>query len=115
MSREEEELASMRAICPSASVVVDGNVRAVFLPEFPFQANSVSRRMDLILYPGPHTGYASRLFFSECIDCTRRDGTKPNWQTAVVAGRTWSTPSWKDVPADLPWTEMLGAHLRALL
>lgn len=109
MSREERELAQIRQISPEASIVVDGGVRAVLLPGFQFRVGSFQKAMDLLLYPGQHGGYVTRLFFRE-----RVDGRGPNWNPAVVAGSQWWAPSWNGVSPELPWTQMLAAHLRAL-
>lgn len=115
MSREEQELARLRVLSPEASLIVDGGVRAVFLPAFKFLVGGISRTMDLLLYPGPHSSYDTRLFFREKIALTRADGSTPNWQEVVVAGSNWHAVSWSGVSAQLPWPEMLTAHLRALV
>jgi hypothetical protein len=65
--------------------------------------------MDLLLYPSSHSGYVTRLFFAHKID-----GRGANWTQHRVADRSWWAPSWKDVTADLAWTAMLCAHLRAV-
>lgn len=114
VSCAEEALASIRKFSPEASVVVDGGVRAVYLPAFRFRFGEQTRSSDLLLYPGSHNGYPSRLFFRERIECTRGDGSAPNWQDAVIAGSKWWSPSWTGVSADLPLPAMLTAHLRAL-
>lgn len=114
MSGGEQGLASIRKLSPQASVVVDGGVRAIFLPGFRFRVGAQTRTSDLLLYPGAHNSYPSRLFFRERIECTRGDGSAPNWQDAVIAGSKWFSPSWSGVPADLALPAMLTAHLRAL-
>lgn len=114
VSAGEQRLASIRKLSPQASVVVDGAVQAFFLPEFRFRVGAQIQTSDLLLYPGPHNSYPSRLFFRNRIECTRSDGSAPNWQDAVIAGSKWFSPSWTGVSAELPLPAMLTAHLRAL-
>ncbi len=102
-------LDQVRSEYPQAVPVVDGVVTAVLLPNMKFRAAGAEQQMDLLLYPGQHGGYISRLFFKEKIE-----GCAANWNQFAVGGRTWWAPSWNNVPPTMPMLQMLGAHLRAV-
>jgi hypothetical protein len=61
---------------------------------------------DALLSLQPHSGYASRLFLSQPIA-----GRGVNWTVHSVLGRTWHTPSWRDVAPGRA-IEMLFQHLK---
>ena len=100
---------ALKALHEKARLLSEGGTSAVLLPGFRFRSRQKDRQMDLLLYPAAHSGYATRLFFSEKLaECSG------NWNRFRVADREWWAISWKDVPANLPWPAMLCAHLRAV-
>lgn len=107
----EEELAAIQALHPSASLHKESDAPVVLLPDFRFRSSLGREKMNLLLYPSPHSGYATRLFFERKLEGA---GRSQNWTIHTVLGHSWWAPSWKDVAAGQPWTSMLFAHLRAV-
>lgn len=111
MSEAAIEFAALQALHPSASLHTENSVSVAYLPDFKFRAGGKGVQMALLLYPGSHSGYVTRLFFERSLPGA---GPSNNWAQHTVLGRTWWAPSWKDVTPDQPWTSMLCAHLRAV-
>lgn len=115
MSPDDTQLASVRAINPDAQLLTEGGHRYLYLPHQPVHVGESRREIDALLCPGPHTGYATRLFLAEPIPERERIGGQPaNWTVHSLLGRTWHTWSWQNVSASLPLPQMLLAHLHAL-
>jgi hypothetical protein len=89
--------------------MVEGGTRYIYLPELKVTVGAADRVLDALLCPGPHNGYTSRLFLSTPI--SERGANWSQWQ---IFGRTWHTWSWQNVPAELPWIQIVLEHLRAL-
>lgn len=105
----EAAFVGLKAMHPAAVLIKEGGKPVAFLPAFGFTAGTATHRMDLLLVPFAHSGYVTRLFFERQIE-----GRGSNWKQLRVAERNWWAPSWNHVPANLPWTQMLLAHLRAV-
>ena len=105
---EAAEFARLKELHEAAQLMREGGNPAVFLPAFGFQGDLQDQRMDLLLYPQNHAGYATRLFFERA----RRTGN--NWGPHRVCNRDWFAPSRQGVRADQPWLAILMAHLRAV-
>jgi hypothetical protein len=105
----DEALTGLRAICEQPEVLGEGGTKYIFLPNLKVSVAGTLRTLDGLLCPGPHNGYATRLFLSQPF--TERGANWTRWQ---ILGRTWHTWSWKDVPASLPLIQMVLEHLRAL-
>lgn len=101
--------AGLKAMHPTAVLLNEGGGGVAYLPAFGFTAAGRALRMDLLLVPFAHSGYVTRLFFEHQIA-----GRGANWKQHRVAERNWWAPSWNHVPANLSWTQMLLAHLRAV-
>jgi len=99
----------LRAMHAAATLLKEGGQPVALLPGFGFVAAGQSQRMDLLLVPFAHSGYVTRLFFERQIP-----GRGANWKQHRIAERNWWAPSWNNVPANLSWTQMLSAHLRAV-
>jgi hypothetical protein len=108
MTDTAAEFEKLKALHVGAVLLSEGGNPVVYLPDFSFRAVGKDEKMDLLLHPSFHSGYATRLFFQ------RRTAKEGNWNTHQVADREWWALSWKDVPASLPWTNILCAHLRAV-
>lgn len=109
MSSPEEELAALKAMHGDTVLLREGGQPMPMLRGFRFIAAGRPHQMDLLLAPFAHSGYVTRLFFAEQIA-----GRGANWKQLYVVNRNWWAPSWNHVPASLPWTKMLMAHLGAV-
>jgi hypothetical protein len=109
VSDATKEFVNLKAMHPAAVLLKEGGQPAALLPAFGFIAAGQAIRMDLLLVPFAHSGYITRLFFERKIE-----GRGSNWKDHRVVERNWWAPSWNHVPASLPWTQMLSAHLRAV-
>jgi hypothetical protein len=101
-----EDLAEVKAVCPTAAYVSEGGQQFVDLPGIKIPIGNGVETRDALLSLGPHSGYDSRLYLSAPIA-----GRGQNWTTHTVFGRTWHTPSWRYVKPTRP-IEMLQQHLR---
>jgi hypothetical protein len=106
---ENAEFQKLKAMHDAAILLREGGVPVALLTAFAFRAAGLDETMDLLLYPARHGSYATRLFFERQIA-----GRGANWGQHRLVERNWWAPSWKDVEANLPWTAMLCAHLRAV-
>jgi hypothetical protein len=111
MSDPAAEFAKLKAMHADAVLLKEGGVPLPLLPKFKFRAAGKEQIMDLLLYPAQQGGYATRLFLERKIEGVKDN---PNWTSQRILEREWWVISWKDVPATLPWTAILCAHLRAL-
>ena len=109
MSDAASEFADLNALHTAAVLLKEGGQPVALLPAFRFTAGDLPYMMDLLLVPFAHSGYITRLFFERKIE-----GRAKNWNQHRVVERNWWAPSWNHVPASLPWTKMLSAHLRAV-
>ncbi|MDR3410739.1 MAG: hypothetical protein P4L87_07320 [Formivibrio sp.] len=108
---DTNNLASLRAIYPTASIQTEGSKAVVLMPEAKFSVAGKMEQMALLLVPFEHSGYVTRLFFERRLEGA---GQSQNWTEHMVLSRKWWAPSWKDVVATQPWVRMLCAHLRAV-
>lgn len=104
---ETDQLAELQLMCPGAAFKTEAGQTFVHLPDLniPVGAGNVTR--DALLTLSGHSGYASRLFLSAPVP-----ERGANWTSHTVLGRTWHTPSWRDVHPTHP-IEMLLQHLKA--
>ncbi|WIW50460.1 hypothetical protein ML401_35680 (plasmid) [Bradyrhizobium sp. 62B] len=109
MTEPANQFVGLKAMHNSAVLLSEGGQPVVLLPGFGFTAGGQAQTMDLLLVPFEHSGYVTRLFFARQIT-----GRGSNWKELRVIERNWWAPSWNHVPATLPWTKMLLAHLRAV-
>jgi hypothetical protein len=99
----------VKAVHAGALLLTEGGQPVVMLPAFGFTAGDKAYQMDLLLMPFKHSGYVTRLFFERKIE-----GRGANWRQYRVVERNWWAPSWNNVPATMPWRQMLMAHLQAV-
>lgn len=109
MKNTESEFASIKHMCLAAKLLTEGGKPCVLLPELQFQMAGVLGKMTLLLVPSEHSGYQTRLFFEKKIE-----GRGQNWNQHRVVEKQWWAPSWQGVSADLPWLDILLAHLRSV-
>jgi hypothetical protein len=88
----------------------DGWRQLIFMERLKFFANGSERTMDALLCLNHNNpSYPTKLYLAE------RLGGSLNWnEEAYILGRRWFTFSWRDVPASLPYIDIVAAHLRAL-
>jgi hypothetical protein len=111
VSDDAEQFADMKAMHAGAVLLKEGGNPVVMLPAFGFTAaGDQPQHMDLLLVPFAHSGYVTRLFFEHPIP-----GRGSNWKQHRVVERNWWAPSWNNVPATMPWRQMLLAHLGAVV
>lgn len=94
---------------PDAEFWEEGGQPYVFLPELRFVGAGKRKKMQALLCPSPRDSYTTRLFLEEQIP-----ERVQNWKQVTIRGRTWWACSWNNVPASLPWLEILANHLRPL-
>ena len=109
MTDDNENLKRVKILHNSAKIVLEGGNPSILLPQFTFRSNRRVIQMDLLLYPSAHSGYPTRLFFEHVVE-----GRGANWSSHCVIGRQWWACSWNYVEANMEWTSMLCAHLRAV-
>jgi hypothetical protein len=102
-----ETLTEITEVCPGATFIKDGPDGFVHLPSLKIPTGKEFIVRDALLSLNAHSGYASRLFLSAPIP-----NRGNNWTVHTIMGRTWHTPSWKDVLPGRP-IEMLLQHFGA--
>jgi hypothetical protein len=108
MRNPEAELKALSSYWADAELVGEGERRFALLPNFKVVADGKTKVVSALLQPWPN-GYTTRLYFSE------RFTTKgANWDVYNILGRSWYACSWNNVPADLPWVEIIACHLQPL-
>ena len=109
MTDAAAELEKLRSLCKDAEPWDEGGQPLIFLPGLKIHSGGVMHTVDGLLCPRARDSYATRLFLSKAFP-----GKGNNWKTFNIKGRTWHACSWKDVPATLPWLEILACHLAPL-
>jgi len=109
------QLSTLLTICPEACERGEAGHRFVALPRLKVEVGNNVKVIDALLSITPHSGYTTRLFLSEQITERPTVGSNPaNWTIHHILGRNWWSWSWQGVPGDIPWCQILIAHLRAL-
>ena len=103
---QADGLAELGLVCPGVSLKTESGQTFVDLPRLKIASGDQVLTRDALLSLQGHSGYASRLFLSQPIS-----GRGVNWTVHTVLGRTWHTPSWRDVAPTRP-VEMLLQHLK---
>lgn len=100
---------NLKALHANTRLLSETGRPVALLSQFPFRAAGRDQVMDLLLVPWEHSGYPTRLFFTRAIPERGQ-----NWKQHYVADRNWWAPSWSGVAANLPWREILCAHIRGV-
>jgi hypothetical protein len=103
------QLAALRRINRRAEIWDEGGRPLVYLPGMPVQHNGGVVTVDSLLSPREHSSYTTRLFLSQPFP-----NRGQNWTMHQIMGRAWHAMSFNNVPASLPWTEILATHLGQL-
>jgi hypothetical protein len=103
------QIGSLRRINRGAELWDEGGQPLVFLPAMKVRHAGGEVSVDGLLCPRQHCGYTTRLFLSQAF------GTRgQNWTVHHIMGRAWHAMSFNNVPATLPWIEILAIHLGQL-
>jgi hypothetical protein len=105
----ETEYSALKLLHAAARLLPEGGRPVVLLPAFSFRAAGRDQKMDLLLVPWEHSGYATRLFYQNAISERGQ-----NWTQHCVIDRNWWAPSYNGVLTTLPWREILCAHIRSV-
>lgn len=106
-----ETLRPIADLCDGeVSFRVDGWRRLIYMEGLHFKVEGVDQKMDALLCLNhDNPSYPTKLYLAE------RLGAGLNWnESAFLMGRQWHTFSWSGVPPNLPYIEILAAHLAAL-
>ena len=106
---EDEEVARLQSLYPTARALKDGGATCVVLPDLPIRSLGQTFLRTALLYPHAHGGYLTRLFLSDPIP-----GKRSDWSSHTLLTRQWWTWSWQNVRPDQAWTAILANHLAAL-
>jgi hypothetical protein len=88
----------------------EGWRKLIYMEKLRFRVGSRQCVMDAILCLNhDNPTYPTKLYLAENV------GGGLNWhETGYLLGRSWPTFSWKDVPANQPYLDILAAHLAPL-
>ncbi len=105
MEINNEHFEEISLVFPDARVFSEGGLQYIHLPRLPIPSGGEVEALLLLNGAAPYT---TRLFLSTA-------QTKgPNWTEHHILGKTWWTWSWKDVPSNIRYMEMLSNHIEAL-
>lgn len=103
------QIESLRRINRGSELWDEGGQPLVFLPAMKVRHAGGAVSIDGLLCPRHHCGYTTRLFLSQAFA-----NRGQNWTVHQIMGRAWHTMSYNNVPATLPWAEILAIHLGQL-
>jgi hypothetical protein len=110
-----ERLPKLQLVYADATLVTDGPFQFVHIPNLKFHVGENLKVMRALLCPMAHSNYATRLFLEQRIDERPTiNGSAANWSVHSILGVAWHTWSWRDVPSDQPFLDILANHVRAL-
>lgn len=104
-----DQLLALKRLYPRAELWDEGGAPLVYLPGMKVQHSSEVLAVDGLLSPRAHSSYTTRLFLSRSFP-----NRGQNWTVHQVMGRAWHTMSFNNVPAELPWIQILANHLGQL-
>jgi hypothetical protein len=106
MEINQEFLAELLGFYPDAAKYTEGGLLYVHLPTFTLPNDEVVGALLLLNGAG---SYTTRLFLPKQIV-----GKGSNWSQHQILNKEWWTWSWKDVPSNIRYMEILANHVRAL-
>jgi len=104
------EIGKLRSFYPGAEQWEEGGAILAFIPGIRVPRENDTIEVNGLLWPYSRDGYSTRLFLDRKIPASKAN----NWNPFTICGETWWACSWNQVPASLPWIEILANHLRAL-
>lgn len=108
MLYSQDELDELKLIAPDLSIAQEGGYSYILIKNLQLPEGCRPNQVDALLCPRPHSGYESRLFFSEMITgCPMR-----NWNSQIrVLEKNWCAISWR-IQSKLRLAEILILHLK---
>lgn len=113
MERSIEEIQALKRYCVGLSMFREAGAELYQFESLRLPLGCKPDTCDALLCPGPHnTGYPSRLFFSQKIECP----FARNWNgiNVRIGERNWQAYSWTVDPSGLTLEKILIAHLNGL-
>lgn len=107
----EDGLGPIAELCDGgASFKTEGWRKLIYMKGLRFWVGSKQFVMDAILCLNhDNPTYPTKLYLADNV------GGGVNWnESAYLLGRNWPTFSWRDVPANQPYIDILAAHLAPL-
>ncbi|MGE0271509.1 MAG: hypothetical protein AB7M05_17695 [Alphaproteobacteria bacterium] len=107
----EESLRPIAGLCDGkVSFKTEGWRKLIYMEKLRFRVGVRPYVMDAILCLNhDNPTYPTKLYLAENV------GGGQNWnETAYLLGRQWPTFSWRDVPPNQPYIDILAAHLAPL-
>ena len=106
MEIDKEHMAELRRTYPDAKEYTEGGLLYIHFPKFALPSGGVVEALLLLNGANPYT---TRFFLPNQVV-----GKGPNWTEHQILNKKWWTWSWKDIPGDIRYMEILSNHLRAL-
>lgn len=100
---------AVKEALPDAEYWEEGGLPYVFIPRLCFESGGKKLSMPAVLCPAARDSYPTRLFLEKQVAAKGQ-----NWKAHVIRGHSWWAFSWNEVPASLPWLQILANHLRAM-
>lgn len=91
---------------PGAQSLTEGGQFYIHIPEYKLPNDAT---VEVLLLLNGAAPYTTRLFLPKQID-----GKGANWSQHQILNKTWWTWSWKDIPSDMRYVEILANHVKAL-
>ena len=106
----DEPLFRIAQLCDAASFHSEGGRNFIFMEGLRILVNGACQKLDALLCLNHNNpSYPTKLYLSAQL------GMGLNWnETAYILARNWHTFSWRDVRGDMPYHEILAAHLAPL-
>ena len=109
MTLQFNGLAELQQAYPSATILSDGGVTFVSLPQLQFTVEGEVVTVKGLLCPQAHSGYTTRLFLERAFPAADK-----NWTAHTIINHTWWSWSWNNVQENQPLLAILAGHLRAI-
>jgi hypothetical protein len=110
---EPFDLVGLETISTGVSTFADAGQRYVHVPKLRLPNGCAPQETAALICMDPRDNYPTRLFLLSQISTTAR---ALNWNMSVaIAGQTWHSFSWKDVPSSSRPVEVLIGHLAAFI
>ena len=101
---DEALMTEVWALVPGAREMVEAQITYIHLPQLKLPCPPGT--VEALLCIQQHGGYTTRLFLAQQVP-----GKGQNWSSFQIFGKTWHTPSWNNVPANLRPAQILRLHL----
>ncbi len=106
MEINPEYMAELQLTYPDAKEYSEAGLLYIHFPRFTLPGGDV---VEALLWLNGAAPYTTRLFLPAEVP-----GKGPNWTQHHILSKTWWTWSWKDIPSDIRYMEIVSNHLRPL-